>query len=70
MSQVRNRNGHYPYHANSVRRGIRIPLARVQDVRSYEKTQGRAKLMIEVCFHDRPSDFAIGIIAGAAAKSE
>jgi hypothetical protein len=44
MSQVRNRNGHYPHHANSVRRGIRIPVARVQDVRSYEKAQGRAAL--------------------------
>jgi hypothetical protein len=44
MSQVRNRNGHYPHHANSVRRGIRVPLARVQDVWCYEKTQGRAAL--------------------------
>ena len=39
-----NGNGCHSYHANSVRRGIRIPVARVQDVRSYEKTQDRAAL--------------------------
>jgi hypothetical protein len=46
MSAVRNGNGHYPHHANSVRRRIRVPLARVQDVRSYEKTPSEAALAI------------------------
>jgi hypothetical protein len=44
MSRMRNGNGHYAHHANSVRRKIRGSRARMQDMRFYEATQDRAHL--------------------------
>jgi hypothetical protein len=57
MSRMRNGNGHYAHHANSVRRKIRGSRARMQDMRFYEATQDQAHLTVK---SNEPHGRAVG----------